>query len=234
MLMLLKLDLRSSDSTERLNMFVDTAKKYSPKSLTEFVFPNVQAKDIVDAYVLGGEERPLILYGTNGTGKSLLQRLIPNAIEQCETSLQVVKCADLKSADDIHDLYGRNKHFNSNFTINDQRFNYIIIEEFLMTNKKMIDALKIELDQTLGTDLTILSTNRFEKIDYGIVSRSIELELLPCKPHLFLPHAKKMFAAEGVNMDDQKLLTSLQVTYTMRSDNRKYYQAIDSLFRTIK
>jgi len=214
-------------------MFINTAKKYAPQSLSDFIYPNSEAKDIVDAYVLGGEERSLILHGTNGTGKSLLQRLIPNAIEQCEASLQVVKCADLKTAADIHDLYGRNKHFNRNFTINGQRFNYIIIEEFMMTNKKMIDALKIELDDTLGTDLTILSTNRFEKIDYGIESRSLTLELLPCEPQVFFPHAKKMFAAEGVDYDDQKLLNCLEVTYALRQDNRKYYQAIDSLFRKI-
>jgi DNA polymerase III delta prime subunit len=214
-------------------MFINTAKKYSPQSLSDFIYPNSEAKDIVDAYVLGGEERPLILHGTNGTGKSLLQRLIPNAIEQREAGLQVVKCADLKSAADIHDLYGRNKHYNRTFTVEGQRFNYIIIEEFLMTNKKMIDALKIELDQTLGTDLTILSTNRFEKIDYGIVSRSIDLELIPCEPNIFFQHAKKMFISEGIDYDDQKLLKTLEVTYTLRRDNRKYYQAIDSLFRTI-
>jgi DNA polymerase III delta prime subunit len=214
-------------------MFINTAKKYSPQSLSDFIYPNSEAKDIVDAYVLGGEERPLIVHGMNGTGKSLLQRLIPNAIEQREASLQVVKCADLKSAADIHDLYGRNKHFNRTFTIDVQRFNYIIIEEFIMTNKKMIDALKIELYQTLGTDLTILSTNRFEKIDYGIVSRSIDLELIPCEPNIFFPHAKKMFTSEGIDYDDQKLLKTLEVTYTLRRDNRKYYQAIDSLFRSI-
>jgi glucosamine 6-phosphate synthetase-like amidotransferase/phosphosugar isomerase protein len=100
-----------------------------------------------------------------------------------------------------------------------------------MTNKKMIDALKIELDETLGTDLTIISTNRFDKIDYGIVSRSETLELLACEPQVFLPHAKKMFELEGVDFDDQILLKSLEVTYAMRQDNRKYYQAIDSLFR---
>lgn len=214
-------------------MFINTAKKYSPQSLSDFIYPNSEARDIADAYVLGGEERPLILHGTNGTGKSLLQRLIPNAIEQRVASLQIVKCADLKSADAIHDLYGRNKHFNRTFTIDGQRFNYIIIEEFFMTNKKMIDALKIELDQTLGTDLTILSTNRFEKIDYGIVSRAIDLELIPCEPQIFFPHAKKMFTSEGIDYDDQKLLKSLDVTYTLHRDNRKYYQAIDSLFRKI-
>ena len=214
-------------------MFINTAKKYSPQSLSDFIYPNSDAKDIVDAYVSGVMERPLILHGSSGTGKSLIQRLIPNAIENREARIQKVKCADLKSAADIHDLYGRNKELNRNFTIDGQRFNYIIIEEFLMTNEKMIDALKIELDDTLGTDLTIISTNRFDKIDYGIVSRSETLELLACEPQVFLAHAKKMFESEGVDFDDQKLLKSLEVTYALQQDNRKYYQAIDSLFRKI-
>lgn len=214
-------------------MFINTAKKYSPQSLEDFIFPNADAKDIVNAYVLGGEERPLILHGTNGTGKSLLQRLIPNAIEQREASLQVINCADLKTADDIHDLYGRNKMFDHLFRVDGQRFNYIIFEEFLMTNKKMIDALKIELDRYIGIDITIFSTNRFEKIDEGILSRSIDLELIPCDPHTFFPYAKKIFMSEGIDYDDQKLLKCLEVTYTLKPDNRKYYQAIDSLFREI-
>ncbi len=214
-------------------MYINTAKKYAPKSISDFIYQSSDADEVINAYASGVIERPLIFHGSNGTGKSLLQRLIPNAIEKREASLHVVKCADLKSADDIHDLYGRNKRFNRTFTINEQRFNYIIIEEFLMTNKKMIDALKIELDETLGTDLTIISTNRFDKIDYGIVSRSEVLGLLPCEPHVFFPHAKKMFEGEGVEVDDAQLLKCLEVTHALKADNRKYYSAIDAMFRKI-
>ena len=214
-------------------MIVNTAKKYSPKSLNEFIFPNEEARELVTAYSSGEIERPLILHGSSGTGKSLLQRLIPNAIDQKQVSLTVVKCADLKSASDIHDLYGRNKQFNRTFTINGQRFNYIIIEEFLMTNMRMIDAFKIELDKTLGTDLTIISTNRFEKIDVGIVSRAEPLELLPCDPNAFFLHARKIFDSEGVELDDKILMNCLSATYTLHKDNRKYYSAIDSIFRKI-
>lgn len=214
-------------------MFVNTHKKYTPQSLDEFVFSNEEAKELVTAYASGHLERPLILHGVSGGGKSLLQTLIPNAIEGRKASVQVVKCADLKTADDIHDLYGRNKHFNRTFTWDGQKFNYIIIEEFFLTNKRLIDALKIELDKTLGTDLTIISTNRFSEIDDGIVSRSETLEIHPCEPHVFFPHAKKMFELEGVEMDDAHLLKCLQVTHALKADNRKYYSAIDAMFRKI-
>ena len=212
-------------------MFVNTRKKYTPKTLDEFVFSDEKTKELATAYASGEMELPLILHGVSGGGKSLLQRLIPNAIEGREASVQVVKCADLKTAGDIHDLYGRNKQFNHLFKFDGQKFNYIIIEEFLFTNKRLIDAFKIELDKTLGTDLTIISTNRFDMVDDAIVSRSEPLEIHPCEPHVFFPHAKKMFEAENVQIDDAHLLKCLEVTHMKDADNRKYYSMIDALFR---
>ena len=214
-------------------MFINTRLKYSPKVLSDFVFPNNEVKELAMAYASGNIDTPLILHGTSGSGKSLLQQLIPNAIENCDASVTVVKCADLKTAADIHDLYRRNKFFNHLFTVNGQRYNYIIIEEFLITSKKLVDALKIELDKSLGTDLTILSTNRFSSIDVGIRSRCETLEVTPCKPSIFFPHAKKMFDAEEVSIESSLLMKSLEVTYALNQDNRKYYQAIDKIFRTI-
>lgn len=215
-------------------MFINTAAKYSPQSLSDFIYPNYEAKDIVDSYVLGNEERPLILHGTNGTGKSLLQRLIPNAIENCAAEVNKVKCANLKNANDIHDLYGKNKQFQRTFTVNNQRYNYYIFEEFLITNKRISDALKMELDDTLGLDMTILSTNRFSSIDDGIVSRSVELELLPCEPQVFFPHAKKIVESEGVEISDDELLTHLHATHVLYKDNRKYYKILDNLINLRK
>lgn len=214
-------------------MFVNTHNKYTPQSLDEFVFSNEETRELATAYASGQLERPLILHGVSGGGKSLLQTLIPNAIEARKVSVNKIKCADLKTADDIHDLYGRNKQFNRTFKWDGQKFNYIIIEEFSLTNKKLIDALKIELDETLGTDLTIISTNRFDEIDDAIVSRCEVLEVHPCEPHVFFPHAKKMFELEGVEIDDALLLKRLEVTYAMNADNRKYYSAIDAMFRKI-
>ena len=213
-------------------MFINTRDKYSPKSLAEFVYPSSEVEELATAYASGNIDTPLILHGSSGSGKSLLQQLIPNAIENSNALVNDVKCADLKSASDIHNLYGRNKHFNRTFTCDGQRFNYIIIEEFSITNKLLVDAFKIELDKTLGTDLTIFSTNRFSEIDGGMRSRCEEIEVKPCSPSAFFPHAKRMFDAEGVAFDDSVLMKCLEVTYALNQDNRKYYQAIDKIFRS--
>ena len=212
-------------------MIINTAKKYSPNSLNEFIYPNNEVRDLVTAYASGEIERPLILYGSSGSGKSLLQRLIPQAIESKETQVNKVICSDLKLPRDIHDLYGRNKHFNNVFTVNGQRYNYFIIEEFYMKSIRLNDALKIELDRSLGTDLTIFSTNRFELIDSGVLSRSEVLEVQPCTPSIFFPHAQKIMQAEQIDISDHDLLVKLTAIHAAYNDNRKYYSALDHLIR---
>lgn len=212
-------------------MFTNTEKKYSPKSLDEFVFPDEYSRELVTAYASGQIERPLVLFGTSGTGKSLLQRLIPNAIEQCEAQIRKILCAKILSAKDIHDLYYANLLLGTAMGEN-KKFNYIVIEEFLITNRRINDALKIELEHSMGNTLTLISTNYPHKIDPGILSRAEVLELKPCSPHQFFPHAKKIFQAEGVNIDDDKLLKYLEVTYAVSKDNRKYYQMMDRLLRS--
>jgi len=208
-------------------MIISTIKNYSPQSIHEIVYPNSEVKEMVFAYSSGIPEAPLLLYGTSGTGKSLIQRLLPNAIENKEAQFQKVRCSDLKNASDIHDLYCRNKMFNKNFSINDQKFNYIIIEEFLMTKTAMSDAMKIELDETLGTDLTILSTNRLDEVDGGIQSRCVPLHVPPCTPQIFLPYAKKILDSVSVEYDDDALFDGLNAVYKLSQDNRKYYQWLD-------
>ena len=213
-------------------MIITTTKHYSPTTLAEFVFPNDEVRELVMAYASGELEKPLLLHGASGTGKTALQKLLPNAIEQKQAQINNVKCADLEKASDIHDLYGRNKHFNRSFKVNDQRYNYIIIEEFKMTKSSLVDAMKVELDATLGIDMTILSTNRFELVDSGIISRCEVLHVPSCTPMLFLPHAKKILDDVGVDIDDQKLFKQLDVVYKLHGDNRKYYSALDHMIRT--
>jgi replication-associated recombination protein RarA len=196
------------------------------------VFPNAESKELVEAYASGEINKSLILHGRSGCGKSLLQELIPNAIVNSTARLQKVRCADIKNASDVHNHYNKNKQFNHLFKDN-ERYNYIIIEEFLITNQRISDAFKIELDKSRGVDMTIISTNQFNKIDVGIVSRSLELELVACEPKQFFNHAKNIFDRENMHIEDQVLMKCLDVTYALQQDNRKYYDAIDALFRKL-
>jgi DNA polymerase III delta prime subunit len=209
-------------------MIVDTNKKYTPKSLDEYIYPNEEVKRVITQYASGKIARPLILHGTNGCGKSLLLKLLPNAIEKTNAHVTRVLCSDLNDANDVHRIFGINTRFDAMFKYN-EIFDYFIIDEFNITNKKVVDALKIQLDRNLGRALTIISTNRLDLIDVGIQSRCKVLEIPPCTPSVFMPHAMKILNGENLSIDSEKLRSFLEDVYKKTRDNRKYYERIEEL-----
>ena len=209
-------------------MIVDTHKKYSPKTLDEFVYPNDEVKQVITQYASGEIARPLILHGGNGCGKSLLLELLPNAIEKTAAQVTKVRCSELNDANDVHRIFGVNTKFNAMFKYN-EIFDYFILDEFNITNKKVVDALKIQLDRNLGRALTIISTNRLDLVDSGFQSRCKKLEIPPCTPSVFMPHALKIFNGEKLTIDDAKLKIFLDDVYKKTRDNRKYYERIEEL-----
>ena len=213
-------------------MFIDTEAKYSPKNINEYVFPNKHVENVVKAYASGKVTRPLILSGTNGTGKSLLADLIPKAIEGFTPQVNNVKAKDLNSDKEVIAQFTYNKHFNKLFTVNRQRFNYNVIQE-VNFDVKARDAFRTVLDDYRGTDLTIMTTNEITKVDKGVRSRCEVLEVPAVSPELFLPHAKKIFEAEGVSIDEGALYEALEAVYDEKPDNREYYKKIDELFREV-
>ena len=209
-------------------MIVDTRMKYKPMNLEEFVFSNEEVKRVITQYATGQINRPLLLHGSNGSGKSLLQELLPNAIEQKTAQVTKVLCSDLKDANDVHNIYGINTRFDAMFKYN-EIFDYFIFEEFNLINKKSIDALKIQLDRNLGRVLTIFSTNELNLVDVGIQSRCKVLEIPPCTPSVFMPHALKIFNGEKLTIENAQLKIFLDDVYKKTRDNRKYYERIEEL-----
>ena len=214
-----------------LGKFIDTEGKYSPAFIGDIIFPNAHVQSVVTAYASGEVRRPLILCGRNGTGKSLIAKLLPKAIEGME-DVQVthVKAHKLNSDSEVDELFSRNKMFDSLFTVNGQRYTYNIIEEMNSCIKGR-NAFRIALDKYMGTDLTIITTNEIAQIDKGIRSRCEILEVPACTPAVFFPHAKRSMEKEGIEIEDKALLAALEASYDIAPDNRGYYKVLDSLFR---
>ena len=213
-----------------MGQIIDTEIKYRPLTLDDYVFPNNDVKDVATSYGTGKITRPLILCGTNGGGKSLLAELIPKAIEGFTPWVKRVRSCDLNSNKEIYSQFTRNKQFDMLFTVNDQRFNYIIIEE-VNFDPKSSDAFRVVLDDYRGVDLTIMTSNEVNKIDVGIRSRCEILVVPPCEPHVFLSRAKMIITAEGYSIEDQVLLSALEAVYEVKADNRLYYQKLDEMLR---
>jgi len=212
--------------------YLDSELKYAPKGINDFIFANPKMESKVIAYCSGQLTRPIILSGSNGTGKSLLSRLIPRAIENMdEVATFTIKASDLVSDSAVSNIYTKNKQFDHFFTFNGQKYSYYIIEEMNGIIKGR-DAFQLALDHYKGTDLTIITTNNVNRIAPGIISRCEVIDVPPCAPNVFFIHAKKILTAEGVDIDDTALMTALEASYNKSPDNRSYYKLIDQLFRT--
>ena len=211
--------------------FIDTERKYSPTFIGDLIFPNAQVKSVITAYASGEVTRPLILCGRNGTGKSLIAKLLPKAIEGIDKVLTTyIKPYELNSDKEVDKLISRNKMFDTHFSTNGQRYSYYIIEEM---NSRIggHNSFRIAIDNYVGIDLTIITTNEIAQIDKGIRSRCEILEVPACTPAVFFPHAKRIMEKEGIEIGDKALLAALEASYDIAPDNRGYYKVLDSLFR---
>ncbi len=213
-----------------MGKIIDTEYKYRPRSLDEFVFPNKQVEELAKAYGTGEITRPLILSGTNGSGKSLLSDLIPQKIEGFKPQVNRVRSTDLNSSNEVYSQFTRNKAFDNVFVVNNQKYNYNIIEE-VNFDVKARDAFRVVLDEYRGVDMTIMTTNQIGKIDIGVRSRCETMHVPPCEPHVFFPRAKSIIDAEGYIIDDDALMAALEAAYEAKPDNRRYYQTIDEILR---
>ena len=70
-------------------MFSDFEERFSPKCVDDIVFANDDARGLVGDLITGARPFPIkegkcgiLLYGVNGTGKSALAKLLPDAIER--------------------------------------------------------------------------------------------------------------------------------------------------------
>ena len=213
-------------------IYINSQNVYCPRNLNEFIFPNDKVRNVVMAYASGSIRRPLLLSGPNGTGKSLLTQLIPCAIEGRNIEIRKWTADELPKSEKLSQAFDYNAQFSRLFEPDGQRMRYHLIEEM---NFKMrhTDKLKVILDSESEYDLTFITTNAINNIDIGLRSRCEIVTVEPCAPHLFLPHAMKIFDQEKINIEEAELLKVLTSVHDARPDNREYYKAIDGIFRKI-
>jgi DNA polymerase III delta prime subunit len=128
----------------------------------------------------------------------------------------------------VFDKFTRNTNFDSCFVFEGQSKNYTVVEE-VNFEAKASSALRVAVDQMLGKDLLIFTTNEIGKIDPGLASRSTLIEVPPLLPKAFLPTAIHILKAEGLEIDESEVLDVLDSVYEVHQDNRKYYDALDDL-----
>ena len=160
---------------------MNTIYKYRPKSIDEFVFADEQLEKQIRRYSDGRNVLPLILHGSNGTGKSLLGELIPKAIDGEAVSVTKIHAEDLNSKREVREKFSRDLHFDRLFSQNGQSMGYTVVEE-VNFDPAARDALRTCLDDMAERELFIFTTNELQKIDVGLRSRCEQIEVKPARP----------------------------------------------------
>ncbi len=207
---------------------MNTNYKYRPQTIDDFVFATPKLETIIKRYTKSKSMLPLVLYGSYGTGKSLLADLIPKAIDGDDVIVSRVNAEELNNAKDVRDKFFRSPHYDKLFSTNGQKNNYTVIEE-VNFDPKAKGALRVCLDGMAERELFIFTTNEVEKIDRGLLSRAEVVEVLPAPPDCFFPRAQHILRSEGVDLDDSVLRDVLETVYENDYDNRAYYRALDEI-----
>lgn len=208
---------------------MSTELKYAPKTIDQFVFATDELEESIAMYLQGDTNKTLVLYGPYGSGKSTLARLLPSAIEgKAAVSHKMPHSEFLKNEFVLKKLNQKNI-YESLYEAADQSRDYLIIDEATKTNDRDMATFRWALDLFPRDCLMIFTTNYPEVLDRAFNSRARFVEVPTIPPERFLARAQYILRTEGLSCPDSAVIDLLKNAYERYCDNRKYFEALDTL-----
>lgn len=165
------------------------AEKYRPQSLSDYI-GNKDLLEKVKSYIEKKDIPHLLFYGSAGTGKTTLSKLIANGID-CD--LLYINASDENNVDNVRTKI---KDFAAN--VGFSALKVVILDEadFLTQNSQA--ALRNIIETYSASTRFIFTCNYIEKITEPIVSRCQCFEIFPMNKKDIAVHLKKILDLEGV------------------------------------
>lgn len=189
---------------------------YQPQSVAEIVFGNDESNAIIEDITTGLLPFPfegktgILLYGTFGTGKTTLARLLPAVIELGQAGSELNEepeffgCQQGTTSAAIAELVKKQLNVMS-FNRGGRR--YYIFDEVDNLSKGAQAGLKTTLNSQNG--VFILTTNNISQLDKGVKDRCVLIEMNAPRDEEFLPLARRIAADQKVVISDAELLAKI-------------------------
>ncbi len=189
---------------------------HEPQNLNDIIFGNPESKLRIYDIVTGAEALPhcgksaIILYGTWGTGKTTMAKMLPNAIEKGRTDSELVmpeeliRCQQGYNGPQVIEFITKILDKNS---LNASGLHYIIIDEVDLLTKSAQESLKSALNT--NRCIFILTTNYISALDRGLLDRCVLVEMNAAKVDQLLPLVQQIAMKQGITIPDEELIATI-------------------------
>ena len=141
-------------------------RKYRPQSLDDVIGQDHIVKVIEGSLKQGNISHAYLFFGSRGTGKTSVARIIARELETGPTDIHEIDAASNRGIDDIRAL--REEVRTLPF---DSKYKVYIVDEVHMLTKEAFNALLKTLEEPPAHVIFILATTEMDKVPETILSR---------------------------------------------------------------